>query len=181
MAPLNTKNAVGIIILDGSRECLRAILQVRPEKNFERVGRESWAGACQVTAHGKLLEGGEDFLTALWREIEEELGPQIVPTLQELHAAGKMVELVNEVTPDGRHIITYGVVLRTSTSVSAVIYGPHSGPNGSGFRMIKKEEVGKIIDLQTTYKKETGVTDEGVTAMFKNDAEAVRLAFQKLG
>ena len=49
-----------------------------------------------------------------------------------------------------------------------------------GFRLIKQNEVEKIVDL-SGIDKNIGVTDKNVIAMFPDDKEAVRIAFEKLG
>ncbi len=62
------KRSVGIQLLGkNTLGELVAILQVRAKWNSEKNTPETWPGACQVTAHGK-LEDGEDFMQALFRE-----------------------------------------------------------------------------------------------------------------
>ena len=48
-----------------------------------------------------------------------------------------------------------------------------------GFKIISSSDVSKIVDIKTI-NKETGVSNETTIAMFPDEKEAVRLAFEKL-
>ena len=86
---INKKKSVGIILIGKTAGELMAILQVRGVWNQEKNAPESYAGACQVTVHGK-LEEGEDFMQALWLEMTEELGAEVLPAIKAL----RLIELV---------------------------------------------------------------------------------------
>ena len=163
-------------LLSKTKKGLVAILQVRSAWNSEKNAPESWPEACQVTVHGK-LEEGEDFIQAIFREISEELGPEIVPFIRELFANGKFKELIDLETPEG-HIVTYGGIV--TEKVCKVLLAKQKDRSFGGFKIIRSNEINKIIDLQTI-NKDTGVTDEETIAMFRDEKEAVRLAFLKLG
>ena len=61
------KKSVGLVVLTHSlSDGFKVVLQ-------RRGGQDSYPGACQVSAHGG-LEENEDFLQALIRESNEELG-----------------------------------------------------------------------------------------------------------
>lgn len=170
------KQSVGMQFLaEDTSGKLVAVLQVRPKWNQEKNTPESYPGACQVTVHGK-LEEGEDFLQALLREVGEELGEEIVPVVKDLRENKKLIELVNLEDPE-KHIITYGgivekAVLNKSTS-------REKSREFGGFKLIQQNEIEKIVDVQT-FDKNTGVTDENTIAMFPDEKEAVKIAFEKL-
>ncbi|MBI2627681.1 NUDIX domain-containing protein [Candidatus Nomurabacteria bacterium] len=173
---IKKKKAVGAQLLskniDGE---LVAILQVRAKWNAEKNAPESWPGACQVTAHGK-LEKGENFLEALMREVEEELGNEMVPIIKQLSKTGKLMELVNNDSQE-KQIITYGVIVKEN--VFQTLMKKQKSPSFGGFKIIQKENIDKIVDIKTI-DKITGVTDENIIAMFPDHKEVLKIAFQKL-
>jgi len=170
------KKSVGIQFLsrDGKGEIV-AILQVRGKWNAEKNSPESWPGACQVTAHGK-LEEGEDFTQALLREIREELGNDIAAIVKKLSDAGSLVELVNDDSPE-KQTITYGVIV--AEDVLKIMIAREKSDSFGGFRLIRAGETGKIVDIQK-FEKTLGVTDKTVIAMFSDEKKAVKMAFEKL-
>lgn len=168
------KKAVGIQLMgrDADGELL-AILQVRAKWNAEKNAPESWPGACQVTAHGK-LEKGENFIQGLLREVEEELGGEAASAL---HAQiENLKELRNVDTPE-KHIITYGLVLEEGVLRNMLARAKSS--TFGGFQIIRESDIDKIIDIQKI-DKEKGVTEKNVIAMFPDEKEAVKIAFEKL-
>jgi 8-oxo-dGTP pyrophosphatase MutT (NUDIX family) len=172
------KKAVGVILLarNGEGEELFAISQVRSWWNKEKNAPESWPGGCQVTAHGG-LEEGENPIQALMREAEEELGEEIVPILRRLFKTGDIHELINLYTPE-KEIVTYGAILEEYFCQDFT--GRQKSPSFGGFRAIQRHEVERILNLGT-FDRKNGVMDETIIAMFPDDKEAVRLAFEKLG
>jgi len=171
------KKAIGIVLLSKDEKGeLVAILQVRSKWNAEKNAPESWPGACQVTTHGK-CEEGEDFMQALLREVEEELGKEIVPIIKKLSDAGKLTKLVNNETPE-KHIITYGVVV--DKNIFQALMKKKKKPSFGGFKLINNNDVEKIVDIQK-FDKTLGVVDKNVIAMFPDHKEAIKIAFEKLG
>lgn len=170
------KKSVGLQVLgkNASGE-LVALLQVRAGWNAEKNSPESYPGACQVTVHGK-LEESEDFHQALLREVGEELGEEIVSPVAKLLDAGRLVELVNENTPE-KEIITYGAIV--DNNLLQKLTDRQKTKSFGGFKIIFSSDIDKIVDIRT-FSKETGVADEKVIAMFPDEKEAVRLAFEKL-
>lgn len=68
------KRSVGLLVITHVNSIgLVAVLQRRGEFNHETMAPETYSGACQLTAHGK-VEVGEFFVDALLREVREELG-----------------------------------------------------------------------------------------------------------
>jgi len=169
------KKAVGIQLLGKNEDGkMVAILQVRAKWNAEKNAPESWPGACQTTAHGK-CEEGEDFMQALLRETGEELGKELVPTIKTLIDKNELQELTNLNTEE-KHIITYGAVVDKNI-LDMLLNKPKTDSFG-GFKVIKSEDVEKIIAIQTVDKK-VGVTDENIIAMFPDQKEALKIAFEK--
>ena len=168
------KKSVGVQILSRDKKgALVAILQVRSQWNEEKNSPESYPGTCQVTVHGK-LEEGEDFIQALLREVLEELGAEIVPIIRELYESGQLIELVDDDSPE-RQIVTFGAIIREADASRLV--AREKSPSFGGFKLIHRDEIDKIINLRTL-NKEIGVTDETI-AMFPDEKEAVKLAFEK--
>ncbi|OGI64764.1 hypothetical protein A3H53_00535 [Candidatus Nomurabacteria bacterium RIFCSPLOWO2_02_FULL_40_10] len=166
------KKSVGVQLLGKNISGeLVAILQIRSAWNAEKKCLESWPGGCQVTVHGKLKEG-EDFMQALWREISEELGTEILPAVKVL----RLIELINKDNPE-RKIITFGAI--ANAEILKILLNKPKNKTSGGFKMIKQNEVEKIADLQI-FDKNFGVTDENIIAMFPDEKEAVRMAFEKL-
>ena len=170
------KKSVGVQLLSKNTNGeLVAILQVRAKWNAEKNAPESWPGACQVTAHGK-LEEGEDFLQALLRETREELGEEIVPIIKSLSDSGELKELSNYDTPE-KQIITYGAIV--VEDVLKTLLEKEKTDSFGGFKLIKYNEVEKILDIQK-FDKTIGVAEENIIAMFLDEAETVKIAFKKL-
>ena len=153
-------------------------LQVRPYWNTEKNKRESWPGGHQVTAHGKLKDD-EDFIQSLVRETEEEIGYEAASVVQRLAASGELIKLVDH---DGEkeHAITFGAVIGNPADVEAVLAGTNRTTKKQVTTLIRlvNEDV-EIVDLRQ-FDKEAGVTNDSI-AMFPDEKEAVRLAFEKLG
>ncbi len=170
------KKSVGIQLLAKSNDSLVAILQVRSKWNSEKNVVETWPGACQVTVHGK-LEEGEDFMGALLREIEEELGDEVATILRNLAKEKSFEILINDDHPE-KQVITYGVIV--DESVLHILTSRAKSSTFGGFKIIRREGVDKIIDLRTI-DKTTGVTDANTIAMFPDEKEAVLVAFERLG
>ena len=170
------KKSVGVQLLSKNTNGeLVAILQVRAKWNAEKNAPESWPGACQVTAHGK-LEEDEDFRQALFREVGEELGNEIVPVMQKLSDSGELKELSNYDTPE-KQIITYGAIV--VEDVLKTLLEKEKTDSFGGFKLIKYNEVEKILDIQK-FDKTIGVAEENIIAMFLDEAETVKIAFKKL-
>lgn len=171
------KKSVGIQLLGKNKDGgLVAILQVRAKWDAEKNALESWPGMCQVTAHGK-LEEGEDFMQALFREVEEELGEEIALLVKKIHTSGNLRELINNEEPE-KHIITYGAVVEENVWKNMV--NREKKASFGGFKIIRPNDVKKIVDLKHI-DRNTGVTDENIIAMFSDEKEAVKMAFEKLG
>ena len=171
------KKGVGALFLSkNTKEETVAILQIRGKWNTEKNAPESWPGACQTTVHGGLKEG-EDFIQALLRETAEELGDEIVPVIQLLLETKKLKELINKDTPE-RQDIVYGAIVEKD--VLATLLNKKKSSFFGGFKLVRRDNINQIVDLKK-YDRITGVTDADIIAMFPDEKEAVRLAFEKLG
>lgn len=163
------KRSVGLVVLvqlPGSDEP-SAVLQVRGEFNHEKMGPESYPGACQITAHGK-CEEDETVERALIRETYEELGPHFANMAEYF----PLIELNRVDTPE-KLVINYGMWVRNDDLTELRLTA-----STGGIRLIKKSQVDSIVDLKN-FDKTTGITDRRVTAMFSDEKEALRLAFEK--
>lgn len=166
------ERSVGLVVLTEIPERgLVAVLRERGSFSFERMKPALWPGACQVTAHGK-LEEGEDFLTALYREIEEELGGGFA--LRFLSAVARdssmLVEAFRLKKPD-KEVVTFAAKIESSF-LKEIRLGPETG----GIRFLAHEEVSSIVEV-TSFDKATGVPDRKTIAMFSDEREAVARAF----
>lgn len=151
---------------------LVAVLQRRGEWNTEKMAPESYPGACQVTVHGK-VEKGESPSSALFREIDQELGAEALEFLRRgaLGPEHDFPELLKEETPD-KLVITWG--MKVPCELLRVI---RLGPDSGGLRLLEREEVAFIANLNNFDKKE-GVMDRTDVAMFPDEIEAVKKAFE---
>lgn len=170
------KRSVGIQLLGKNKDGgLVALLQIRAKWNAEKNAPESWPGMCQVTAHGK-LEEGEDFMQALFREVQEELGSEMLSAVKKLSETGNLKELINYEKPE-KHVITYGAIVEENIWKNMV--NREKKASFGGFKVIKPNDVKKIVDLKHI-DRNAGVTDDTI-AMFPDEKEAVKMAFNKLG
>lgn len=173
------KMSVGLIILTDVPSMGRvAILQRRGEFNHEKMGPESYPGGCRVTAHGK-CEVGESFCKAIDREIVEELGLAAAGLIRHEDALlhddeGKSIyQEIIKVEGEEKVVLTYGVVLPSKYLFGGIQLGPSSG----GLVLVHEDQVDNIQDL-TKFDKKEGVTDRRVIAMFPDEKEAVKKAFE---
>ncbi len=172
----NKKKSVGIQLLGKNKDGgLVAILQVRAKWDAEKNCPESYPGMCQVTAHGG-LEEGEDFMQALFREVQEELGDELLLIVKKLSETGKLIELINYEKPE-KQVITYGAIIEEKVWKNMI--NREKKASFGGFRVIRPNDVKKIVDLKHI-DRNTGVTDENTIAMFSDEKEAVKMAFEKL-
>jgi len=169
------KKSVGIQLLGKNKDGgLVAILQVRAKWDAEKNCPESYPGMCQVTAHGK-LEEGEDFLQALFREVREEIGDEVMLVVKKIHEAGNLKELINYEKPE-KQVITYGAIVEENIWKNMI--NREKKASFGGFRVIRPNDVKKIVDLKHI-DRNAGVTDDTI-AMFPDEKEAVKMAFEKL-
>lgn len=166
------KLSVGVMVLltDVPNMGRAALLQRRGEFNHEKMAPESWPGACQVTAHGK-VEVYETCEQALYREISEELGALAV---QVIRAQGAKVPEIYHHATDQKTVFTYGMVLPASL-LKCVQLGPSSG----GLVLMPENQV-DIIQNLNLFDKTEGVRDRKIVAMFPDEIEAVKKAFEIL-
>jgi 8-oxo-dGTP pyrophosphatase MutT (NUDIX family) len=132
---------------------------------------ESWPGACQVTAHGKLKEG-EDFPAALSREAAEELGIDFAP-LFNIHLNPPTTFEISHLREGEKEVITSTAILDHSL-IKTIRPAPETG----GIRLVRRDEADQIVDLRS-FPKGTGVPDRKTIAMFTDEKEAVAAAFAR--
>ncbi len=159
-----SEKSVGLIVLtEISGMGLCAVLRERGYFNFEKMQSESWPGACQVTVHGK-LEGDEDFYTAIFREMKEELGEKFTYSLP-------IGFKVSQLQKKNKEVVTFSFKV-DPTLLKEIRLGPESG----SIRFLRQHEVDDIVDI-TSFDKAEGVSDRKTIAMFPDEKEAVVKAF----
>ncbi len=176
------KKSVGLVVMvkmpqeDGS-EVLMAVLQRRGTFNTEKMKPESYPGCCQVTCHGG-LEEGESFDAALIREVEEELGTDLAKCLRCLPNKAGVEILVHKETTE-KEIITYGALIPVGW-LKMIRLGPDSG--GLAYMTARQMSV-ENPDLYETPEvmKRLGPNHRRTIAMFQDEIEAVRTAFEVFG
>lgn len=156
-----------IVVMDVPTIGLVVVLRERGFFNPEKMKPESWPGACQVTAHGR-LEEGEDFKTALLRETEEELGKSfafnILCLIDKDPAALAEVTRLNK---SDKVAVTFTIKV-DCLLLKKIRLAPESG----AIRLISLAETAEIVDVRS-FDKATGVQDSRVIAMFPDEREAV--------
>ncbi len=137
-----------------------AILQRRGLWNFEKHGPESFPGACQLSAAGK-LEVGEAPDRALIRELGEELGIILGDS------PGVLLE------EGGTRI--YGALVPYEFLSGVKL---HAGTGGLVFVSAAQAEKIRVLDPKAD--KADGIKDLNVIALFGDEKAGVLLAFQRL-
>jgi len=146
---------------------LVAVLQLRGEFNPEKMTPETWSWACQVTVHGQLKKN-TTWEEGLLRE-SEEVGLGITTHLQ-----NSKWHVLSEKIGQEEHVRTYGIVVAQYV-LRDIRWGPASG----GMRLLRQGEITGILNLRAHFEKTEGVRDRQVTAMFKDEREAVEATFKK--
>lgn len=169
------KRSVGLVVLTeipniGVVALLRRRGKVNPEKEDFR---ESYPGGCQVTCHGR-AEEGESFENALFREMREEVGFHLV----DFPVRHQLVVLVDN-PGEKEDVITYGAMIPWGDMIYALRSRIRLESSSGGLEFLLQSEVDNIQNLRD-FDKRAGVTDLNVIAMFEDEIEAVRLAFEKL-
>jgi hypothetical protein len=156
--------SVGVVVGVRHDEKPAAVLQVRSP-------HDSFPGACQVTAHGKLTEdelalpADAAFSTALSRKLREEIG---VVATEMVEASGVAPEILNEVVNErGRRVRTVGIKLGVASDAFMKLLVP--GKDVGGFRLCS--EGASILPLEKSHKTAGVSGDE--TRMFPDEITAV--------
>jgi hypothetical protein len=164
--------SVGILV--GLRDESRrpaVLLQVR-------AAHDSYAGACQVTTHGKLTDAemalDEPFAlgTALGRKLREEIGDAAAAVIEA--ALGQAVELERVVNTKGRLVVTQGIDLAIDSSEFQALIVP--GRDVGGFRTCS--DPAALLPLEDSHK--TSGVPPGETRMFADEITAVKRFFERI-
>lgn len=167
---MERKKAVGLVVLTRiNGGPLKAVLQVRGKFNHEKMGPESFPGACQVTVHGG-LEKDETFKDALLRETRQEVGNNANRLLEK--NIKNLREVARVETPK-KLVVTYGAILPPDFLAKMKL-----NVSTGGIRLVGHKELDNLIEL-TDKEKTAGVPDD-LVAMFPDEIEAVRKAFEVL-
>jgi len=158
------KKTVGLIVLTNTG---KAVLQMRGDFNIEKNQPETYKGATQLTAHGSVKEG-ESEKDALLRETKEELGGKFVNIIQ-----GLPLEEINKIENENIIVTNFGTIV-SERALKKIEINPSTG---GSIRLISKSDVDNIHELKAE-DRESGVLNDEI-AMFPDDIEAVKLAFEK--
>lgn len=164
------EKSVGLIVMTEIPHMgLVAVLRERGNFNFEKMAPESWAGGCQVTVHGK-LEEGEDFLDALDREINEELGPAFA----NISHLRKNIILVYEKQEELKHVKTFAQKL-DCRCLARIRLNPDSG----SIQFLPRHGLDRVCNLNN-HPREISIANRSIIAMFPDEMKAVVKAFDVL-
>ncbi|MFQ5661683.1 MAG: hypothetical protein ACE5F2_00310 [Candidatus Paceibacteria bacterium] len=169
---MNKKKTVGLIILTNIPDPVGtvAILQTRGKFNYEKRQPETYTGATQISVHGSLNENEGEF-EALEREAREELGDEIAQAIES--KKDKLIEL-NRVEKDNLLNVNFGIVLPHEYLQKVKLH-----PSSGGLKLLPKSKIKEISELKES-DRESGIQDGKQIAMFPDDIEAVKIAFEKL-
>ncbi len=170
---MQIKKTVGLIVLANIQEKgLTAVLQVRGDFNTEKNNEETYKGACQITVHGS-MNNGETEMDTLLRETREELGEEFAEIVEaELNKDQNFVEL-NKIENENIVVTNFGTIVNEDALKEIEL----NSSTGGSIRLISKSDVDNIRELKSE-DREAGVASDEI-AMFPDDIEAVRMAFEK--
>ena len=193
---MSRRRAIGVLCMvkdPESDECC-ALLQIRGKINDEKGGPESFPGAAQVTVHGG-VESDERLRLALAREVREEvesvlahLGIDDVPDAyapKSLVSRRITLHRLTTLTNAKKQMATMGCVIDDPNLFRLLIESLPASKNlpldHPSFRVVREAELDqiKIIDPGDPIQKKEGFSN-GELAMFGDELEAVRRAFQKI-
>lgn len=164
--------SVGLVVMtDIPGIGLVAVLRERGFFNPETMKPESWPGVCQVTVHGR-LEEGEDFLTALLRELGEELGNNFAFDVASLIIKNPAIlGKISHLQKGDKEVVTFAIKVDLLL-LKKIRLAPDSG----AIRLVSLDETTEIADI-TPFDRVNGVQDRRVIAMFSDEKDAVAGAF----
>jgi hypothetical protein len=151
-------------------EKLIAVLQRRGQFSTERMKPSFFPGCLQVTCHGKLDED-EDFLEALGREVNEELGSKFAGTCQSDIKVLETIDKVEMTNTSEKEVITFGALV-PAEYIKLIRLGPDSG----GLQYFRKERFEKTV-LPITKDMKIFGPEHNLPYMFQDEIEAVKKAF----
>jgi 8-oxo-dGTP pyrophosphatase MutT (NUDIX family) len=123
-----------------------------------------------VTVHGG-LEEGETFEDALLRETRQEVGAQAGRLLAK--NVKTLYEVTRVETPE-KVVVTYATILPPDFVVKMQL-----NASTGGIRLVGQEELNNIIEL--TDKEEVAGVPDDLVAMFSDEIQAVKGAFNLIG
>jgi len=171
------KRSVGLVVMtqipdDAGVNQIVAVLQKRSCYSLERMAPRFYPGCLQVTCHGK-LEPDEDWENGLLRELGEELGKPLARIY--LDCAHHRQVLISQQTPR-EEVVTYGTIIPIEIIRDYARLDPDSG----GLVFVTAEQVAEIVEI-TDDMKVKGPEYTHTLAMFPDEAEAVKKAFELIG
>lgn len=160
---------------DGPKQLL-AVLQRRGEFNHETLGKESWAGACQLTVHGQ-INPGETGETTLFREVQEELGQVFASAEFPVERNLDDLVVIGGVKKTDKTIVHYAMEI-----LPARLADIRLNASSGGLRLISKSDLPDVQGLPNCYANKTeGVSARRAIAMFPDEIEALKRAFAIFG
>lgn len=175
------KTSISLVVLTDVPDMGRvAILQRRGKLNYEKREPESWPDGCQVTTHGKVQEDEELWL-AMYRELSEELGSSaysFIRSYGRLFSDAMIKEReVWRIEDDKKLVITYAVLVPSQVIKLIESFLKTLGSYSGGITLVSEDQIDGIQDLNN-FDKKFGVTNRQVIAMFPDEKEAVKKAFE---
>ena len=166
-----SEKSVGLIILtEIPDKGLVAVLRENGFYNLNTMSPEPWPGGCRFTIYGE-LSNGETFLSGLRCEIEEEFGHVFINEFWPKFRNSSIE--VSRTKKQDREIVIFAVKIDRFLLASARLQ-----PNG-GIRFLMPCSIYSVRDIRT-YPRQVGIFDRSAIAMFSNEKEAVRKAFEHL-
>ncbi len=156
---MKKKKTVGLILITDTG---KAVLQVRGF-NTEKNEQETYRGANQLTVHGNIKKG-ETEREALLRETKEELGGEFAKLLQY-----QTLEELNKIKNDKISVTNFGFRI-TEKDLETI--------KDAKIRLISKDDIVNIRKLKMSDRL-SGIASADEIAMFSDDIEALKLAFEK--
>ncbi len=165
------KRSVGLLVAVRLEGELLIALQRRGKWKWKqgKLLPESYPGGCQALAHGG-VEDGEDFLTALMREVYEELGVRFRDIILHELDQNNLI-LLHSVLNQDQEVQTFGM-LSQPYLLDQIQF--HAGTGGLEL-ITRHQHLRNLLD--PCFSKQYGVTDRETYAMFPDEAAAVHKAF----
>ncbi len=165
------KFIAGLVVASEDAEGPFILLQRRGEWDYERNRAESYPGGCQVTASGGMEDDDEESeYRAMLREVRQELGEDFAAIAM---LAGIMSLLVWRCDEMQREVSFYWVRV-PSEALGAIRLHPSSGG------LVRFRPGMPLKNLYTRFRREDGVTDRTVIAVFPEAEAAIMKIFSLL-
>lgn len=166
---------IGIVFLTKvpSLDERAAILRIRGDVTGKNIEPWWWPGSCQLSSKGEMIAEEPAFFS-LRRLVGEQFGDLFESEFSRVWTRGLSQKITTQ-SYGNVEVPIYGATIHTN-AIKDIRLGWDSG----GLRFLPESGAAGILDLEKNFNKKEGVRDRTVTAMFAQDIEAVKLAFEKL-